>query len=395
MSQILISAIDIRPDQIICLIAQELQIVNQGNILQLIGSGTSKFPIDCSDPFSLDKDTLAKHLSEAITKSEKEASTEVKDVYVTITDYVHSAYLNDYVEVNNVPIKDIHIKSYFKSKDFKDLYSEDNTPLHSFPISYRIDNSKSVSDPINVKANSLTTKWHNIISKNTEVKRIYDIFSELDLHVKQVVLSNYASSLAVLNEMESSLGAISIDIGKTRTFLSFILDNQLIYFETIPLGTYNFTKDLSHVLSLNIDEAEQIRKKMDKLDASKEINNKEIEYFKIYESRAEELINLIYHRINQSKYYSLVDNNIVYTGYGSKSLLLNKIIKKKFNSSNCRLGSSLKINGSKLMVDNPSMSSAFGLLSYAINHEIEIDESKDHSVKNSIFSIIYNFFKTI
>tara|TARA_B100000929_G_scaffold253156_1_gene213877 strand:- start:869 stop:1456 length:588 start_codon:yes stop_codon:yes gene_type:complete len=195
--------------------------------------------------------------------------------------------------------------------------------------------------------------------------------------------------------MESSLGAISIDIGKTRTFLSFILDNQLIYFETIPLGTYNFTKDLSHVLSLNIDEAEQIRKKMDKLDASKEINNKEIEYFKIYESRAEELINIIYHRINQSKYYSLVDNNIVYTGYGSKSLLLNKIIKKKFNSSNCRLGSSLKINGSKLMVDNPSMSSAFGLLSYAINHEIEIDESNDHSVKNSIFSIIYNFFKTI
>ena len=329
MSQILISAIDIRPDQIICLIAQELQIVNQGNILQLIGSGTSKFPIDCSDPFSLDKDTLAKHLSEAITKSEKEASTEVKDVYVTITDFVHSAYLNDCVEVNNVPIKDIHIKSYFKSKDFKDLYSEDNTPLHSFPISYRIDNSKSVSDPINVKANSLTTKWHNIISKNTEVKRIYDIFSELDLHVKQVVLSNYASSLAVLNEMESSLGAISIDIGKTRTFLSFILDNQLIYFETIPLGTYNFTKDLSHVLSLNIDEAEQIRKKMDKLDASKEINNKEIEYFKIYESRAEELINIIYHRINQSKYHSLVDNNIVYTGYGSKSLLLNKIIKKK------------------------------------------------------------------
>ncbi|SVC36829.1 uncharacterized protein METZ01_LOCUS289683, partial [marine metagenome] len=243
--------------------------------MQLIGSGTSKFPIDCSDPFSLDKDTLVKHLSEAITKSEKEASTEVKDVYVTITDYVHSAYLNDYVEVNNVPIKDIHIKSYFKSKDFKDLYSEDNTPLHSFPISYRIDNSKSVSDPINVKANSLTTKWHNIISKNTEVKRIYDVFGELDLHVKQVVLSNYASSLAVLNEMESSLGAISIDIGKTRTFLSFILDNQLIYFETIPLGTYNFTKDLSHVLSLNIDEAEQIRKKMDKLDASKEINNKE------------------------------------------------------------------------------------------------------------------------
>lgn len=393
MSQILISAIDIRPDKIICLVAQELQIVNQGNILQLIGSGTSKFPIDCTDPFNLDKDAFLEHLSEAIKKSEKEASTIVKDVYVNIADSVHSAYLDHFIKIDNVPINDDHIKSYFKGDDFKELYSEKNTPLHSFPISYRINDSKSVSDPIDLKADSLNTRWHNIVSKNDKIKRIYNFFDDIDLHVKQIVLSNYASSLAVLNEMESSLGAISVDIGKTKTFMSFTLDNQLIYFETIPLGTYNFTKDLSNVLSIDISEAEQIRKRMDKLDISKEINKNDIKFLKIYESRAEELINLIYHKINDAKYHSLVDNNIVYTGYGSKSLLLNKIIKKKFVMSNCRLGSSLKINGSKLMVDNPSMSSAFGLLSYAINHEI--DEGVRQVRKKSIFSAVYEFFKAI
>ena len=393
MSQILISAIDIRPDKIICLVAQELQIVNQGNILQLIGSGTSKFPIDCTDPFNLDKDAFLEHLSEAIKKSEKEASTIVKDVYVNIADSVHSTYLDHFIKIDNVPINDDHIKSYFKGDDFKELYSEKNTPLHSFPISYRINDSKSVSDPIDLKADSLNTRWHNIVSKNDKIKRIYNFFDDIDLHVKQIVLSNYASSLAVLNEMESSLGAISVDIGKTKTFMSFTLDNQLIYFETIPLGTYNFTKDLSNVLSIDISEAEQIRKRMDKLDISKEINKNDIKFLKIYESRAEELINLIYHKINDAKYHSLVDNNIVYTGYGSKSLLLNKIIKKKFGMSNCRLGSSLKINGSKLMVDNPSMSSAFGLLSYAINHEI--DEGVRQVRKKSIFSAVYEFFKAI
>jgi hypothetical protein len=61
--------------------------------------------------------------------------------------------------------------------------------------------------------------------------------------------------------------------------------------------------------------------------------------------------------------------------------------------SNCRLGSSLKINGSKLMVDNPSMSSAFGLLSYAINHEI--DEDAKQGRKKSIFSRLCEFFKAI
>ncbi len=80
MTQILLSAIDIRPDKIICLIGQELEIVNQGTILQLIGSGISKLPIECTDPFNLDKDIFLEHLSEAITKSEKESSAAVNNV---------------------------------------------------------------------------------------------------------------------------------------------------------------------------------------------------------------------------------------------------------------------------------------------------------------------------
>ena len=395
MPKILISAIDIRPDKMVCLIAQELQIVNQGTILQLIGSGISRFPVDCTDPYSLDEDTFLQHVNEAVKKSEKEASIKVKDVYVNITNSVHSTYIDHFTKIGNMPIKDEHIKSYFNGDNFKKLYSEINTPLHSFPISYRINDLKSVSDPIDLKAESLTTRWHNIVSRNDEIQKIYNFFDNIDLNIKQIVLSNYASSLAVLNEMESSLGAISIDIGKTKTFLSFTLDNQLIYFETIPLGSFNFTKDLSNVLSIDINDAEHIRKKIDKLDVSKEIDKKDIEPLKIYESRAEELVNLIYHKIKNTKYYSLVDNNIIYTGYGSKSLLLSKIIKKKFGMSNCRLGSSLRINGSKLMIENPSMSSAFGLLSYAINHEIEIDESFDQVKKKSIFSAIYDFFRAI
>ena len=78
-----------------------------------------------------------------------------------------------------------------------------------------------------------------------------------------------------------------------------------------------------------------------------------------------------------------------------KSSLVKKIFKKKFILSNCRLGSSLKINGSKLMIDNPSMSSAFGLLSYAINHEIESDEDTFDVEKKSIISKVYDFFKAI
>ena len=41
MGQKIISAIDIRADKVICLIAQELQILDRGKIIQLIGIGLS------------------------------------------------------------------------------------------------------------------------------------------------------------------------------------------------------------------------------------------------------------------------------------------------------------------------------------------------------------------
>ena len=47
------------------------------------------------------------------------------------------------------------------------------------------------------------------------------------------------------------------------------------------------------------------------------------------------------------------------------------------------------------MIDNPSMSSAFGLLSYAINHEIESDGDTFDVEKKSIISKVYEFFKAI
>ena len=64
------SAIDIRSDKIICLIAQELEIINRGKILQLIGIGISKLPINCIKPLSLPHVEISDYIKSAITKAE-------------------------------------------------------------------------------------------------------------------------------------------------------------------------------------------------------------------------------------------------------------------------------------------------------------------------------------
>ena len=395
MSKNIVNAIDIRSDKIICLVAQELEIVNKGKILQLIGMGVSKLPVDCSDPYDLGLGMLSKYVKDAIEIAENESLIKIKNAYVSISDAFYSKYIQYQVDIKKEKIQDFHIKNFFKTEEFKNLYTIDREPLHSFPISYRINNSKSVSDPINLQADFLNIKWHNIVAEKRYIRRVNHILLELNIAVKQIVINNYASSLSILDEMEADLGAITIDIGKSRTFLSFMLDNQLIDFDVLSLGTYNFSKDLSQILSISLQEANLIRKRMDKFESIDIVERKDVDFYKIYQSRAEELVDLISYKLRQSKYYSLVDKNIIFTGYGSKSLLISKTIKSKFNLSNCRLGSARKINGNRLVVDNPSYSSSFGLLAYAVNHEFEQNESNKIIEKDSIFSNIYNFFKAI
>ncbi len=395
MSQKIISAIDIRADKVICLIAQELQLFDEGKILQLIGIGTSKLSVKCLKPLSLETEEIQNHLNSAISEAEIDAGLKISDVYVSISENMKS----DYVEYENKIIEKIvtedDIKSFFETPKFKDLYTDTDEPLHSFPISFKIDNKKSVSDPIGLKAETLLTKWHVISTSKNYLNKLLDLFNDKEINLKQIVSSHYASSLAVLSDDEADNGATSIDIQKNKTIISYTFDNQLIGYDTIKVGTYNFANDISQVKSIPIEEAELIRKHIDTMNTNRIYEKKLEKFYEIYLHRAQELSDIIRNIIKKSRFNPLVSNNIVLTGYGAKSLSVQKLLKRYFSNSNFRLGSTKKINGSKTFLDNPSLASAFGLLSYAMNHVMEGDKNISKSKKESIFSIIYRFFKNL
>ena len=395
MQQNIISAVDIRADKIICLIAQELQIINKGKILQLIGIGTSKMPVDCLKPLALDSEIIKKYIGDAIKSAENEAGVKLQDIFVSISENLSSKYLNFEVNIGNSNINEENIKQFFSSDSFTELYTQNEEPLHSFPISYRINDKKSVSEPIGQKADKLMVKWHIINVSKDYLNKVYSLFNELEINLKQVVSSHYSSSLAVLDDYESDNGAVTIDIQKNKTILSYTFDGQIIGYDLIKIGTFHFANDISQIKSISLDESEKIRKQLDIVDFDRK-NNKTLDrFFDIYISRANELVDLINRKIETSRFNSLISSNIVLTGYGAKSLTVQKLMKQKFNLKQFRLGSTKKINGSKTFLDNPSLVSAFGLLSYATNHVLEGENTDKNTKKKSILSIFYHFFRNL
>ena len=169
----------------------------------------------------------------------------------------------------------------------------------------------------------------------------------------------------------------------------------MIGFDIIKIGTFHFTNDISQIKSLTLEEAENIRKKIDIFDRDKK-RNKELEkYYEIYLSRAEELAKLVSITATKTRFNSLVLNSVLLTGYGAKSITIQKLIRAKFANSSFRLGSTRKINGSKTFIDNPSLTSSFGLLAYATNHDLEGEISDRNKKKKSIISVIYKFFQNL
>ena len=114
MGQKIISAIDIRADKVICLIAQELQILDKGKILQLIGIGTSKLKVNCLKPFSLETDEIKNHLDAAISKAEVDAGIKISNVYVSISENMKSDYIEFENKISGRIITENDIKSFFE-----------------------------------------------------------------------------------------------------------------------------------------------------------------------------------------------------------------------------------------------------------------------------------------
>ena len=127
----------------------------------------------------------------------------------------------------------------------------------------------------------------------------------------------------------------------------------------------------------------------------KKRNTADEQIYQIYLSRAEELAEVIFSLIQKSRFRDLTDNNIILTGYGSKSQIFNKIFSLKLNNSNFRVGATLKLNGPKTYIDNPSFTSSCGLLIYVVNHDLEGSNHEKNAKKRTIISTIYNFFRSL
>ena len=393
MSKNLINALQIDHNSVKFITAQEIEIANQGSIIQVLGM--SEKVGHWNTEGAIDKDLLASYIKSSHLENERIAGQKITSTLVSVNSGITSRYITHELFFNNIVITEEHIKSFYESKDFTQLYENQDIPIHTLPISYKIDEKKIVSDPIGHKAQMLTVKWHVISISKNQLKDIHDLLDASDLQMKQCVLASYASSLAAINEMESSLGVICLDINYYKTEVTIIIDDQLVFFDSSDVGLKYINNDLQSILNVSDEDSDKLRIKWSNDNSSKNLDESDIRIKQIISSRLEEIIELALKKLKISKYYDLANSHVVLTGEGAKHADIIDLATNIFKTKNIRIGSPQKIHGLKTIIENPSNSTCLGMLNYALSTEFQFNAKDESDKKKSVLSMLYNFFKAI
>jgi len=324
-----------------------LCVIDYGSSTLRLGVFDEKF--DCL--YSSSKSILEKNNDVECTKlinvlvreAEKKISSHLENVFI----------LYDNSEILSV---DLSIKKNFdQNVCIKDVYSsiikECNQLVNNNYISKQIIHTsilrcvfdgKEITENINkdlfVKSIIIEVKF--ICLSKEKYSQISNVFKKNNLEISNFFCSSYVKSFSYINSLNNYNYVAFIDIGWERSTLTSFYNKKLIFINSIPVGGNHFTKDISKIFKIDLQESENIKKLFNKSEFEfsydQNINNKNEKFLKevikknisvdllkkVILSRIEEIIELIF---KDFRYPDKVNNNfsnsiLVLTGNGSKLL---------------------------------------------------------------------------
>ncbi len=193
------------------------------------------------------------------------------------------------------------------------------------------------------------------IGKKSSVRNIYKVFNDLDIATTRLYFSPSTIAKAVLTEDEMDNGVALVDFGGGSTSVSIYNRKVLRYYASIPFGGKSITNDIRTECSISANLAENIKLAFgvcipDKLQSLQEkiiqIEDQEMNGYKqipvqylseVITARANEIIQAILYKIEQSGYADRLRNGVVITGGGANLANLANFI-KELSGYNVRTG---------------------------------------------------------
>lgn len=271
MNQIILG-IDIGSTKICSIIAE----IKQDGTPYILGSGIHKADgIKKGSITNIELASLA--IRNSVNDAKRVADTNADKAIISLS----GAYTKSIREsaVVNVPSNEIGLKEInrvMQSAIYNALIPEGHTVIHALPYEFRLDDQSYAEDPMGMSASRLEAFVHIVTAKKSALENLKRAVRESGIEIENIVLSAYASSIAVLSNEEKELGVVCIDMGGQTCDLMIYSGYSMRYSDFLSVGSHNITIDLATALNTHPSTAEQIKTEYGKLILSDEDKTKAI-----------------------------------------------------------------------------------------------------------------------
>lgn len=385
----LFAAIDIGSSKICCAIARVDERA-KGEDLRVIGFGY-QLSQGIKNGVITNLEALEDAILNAVHSAEQMAQETISEVYVNIAASCTQSHTIDVeLEIGNVPVDDRHIRQLIalgRNAFSKDVAYKDNSQIvHILPITYAIDNEVGIRDPRGLYGKKLIASLHLVSCAQGIMRNISNCIARCHLDIVGFVVSPYTSGLATLVEDELELGVTVIDLGATNSSIAAFLDGALIHVDSIPVGGAHITGDIARGLSTPLTQAERLKTLYGTIIPSSADDRESIKIPQMGEhntgnhvskamlthiirSRSEEILELVWNRLQHSGIDRIVGQRIVLTGGCSQLPGLRELAAQKWQKQ-IRIGQPIGVSGGGDIVSTPMFAACAGLLRYAMRDYI-------------------------
>ncbi len=273
---------------------------------------------------------------------------------------------------------------------------------------YLLDNENYAINPIHLSANVIESNINMFLTNITQVDNMKKIIRHSGYGLAKLVPSGILSGMAVLNREEKELGCCLIDIGAGTTDIVVYENGFIRFLCSIPMGGENITRDITNVLKISRNLAEDIKLNYGGTSYTSNSTSKIGEGILITDHRGVNttisrklLIDVIKERLkdifevtksnlSKQKIYDIINSGIVITGGTSLLPNIEEFAKQYFDLP-VRIGVPNYNGDFADLIATPKYATSLGALYFA--QEYMLHEITDNKVgTNTFFNKIKSMF---
>jgi len=196
---------------------------------------------------------------------------------------------------------------------FKILYKE--------VYNKKVDGPRIIKQPIGMEGKEIQADIHFVYVSEDYVRQFRDVLYGLGVDIDKIYLNSYVSAKGTLDDETRKMGVAHVDIGYGSTSVIILKNSKVLYAKTKSLGELHYISDLSLILKITREEAEEVilRLKNKTVGSNETIKcgSRKIPLQQIKDiiaARTNDIVQFITETIDESGFNGLLARGIVLTG---------------------------------------------------------------------------------